>query len=73
VSAKDKATSKEQKITITGSSGLSDEEVEKMKQEAEKHADEDKKKKELIEAKNMADSLIYTSEKTLKDGGDKVK
>lgn len=73
VSAKDKATSKEQKITITGSSGLSEEEVEKMQKEAESHADEDKKKKELIEAKNMADSLIYTSEKTLKDAGDKVK
>lgn len=73
VSAKDKATGKEQKITITGSAGLSDEEVEKMKQEAEKHADEDKKKKGLIEAKNMADSLIYTSEKTLKDAGDKAK
>lgn len=73
VSAKDKASGKEQKITITGTSGLSDEEVEKMRQEAEKHADEDKKKKELIEAKNMADSLIYTTEKTLKDAGDKVK
>ncbi|MDD3678757.1 MAG: molecular chaperone DnaK [Patescibacteria group bacterium] len=73
VSAKDKATGKEQKITITGSSGLSEEEVEKMQKEAEKHADEDKKKKELVEAKNMADSLIYTTEKTLKDAGDKVK
>lgn len=72
VSAKDKATSKEQKITITGSSGLSEEEVEKMKKEAESHAEEDKKQKELVEAKNMADSLIYTSEKTLKDAGDKV-
>lgn len=72
VSAKDKATGKEQKITITGSSGLSDEEVEKMQKEAEAHAEEDKKKKELVEAKNMADSLIYTSEKTLKDAGDKV-
>lgn len=72
VSAKDKATGKEQKITITGSSGLSDEEVEKMQKEAEAHAEEDKKKKELIESKNMADSLIYTSEKTLKDAGDKV-
>lgn len=73
VSAKDKATSKEQKITITGSSGLSEEEVEKMQKEAEKHAEEDKKKKELVETKNMADSLIYSTEKTLKDAGDKVK
>lgn len=73
VSAKDKATGKEQKITITSSSGLSEEEVEKMRTEAEKHAEEDKAKKELVEAKNMADSLIYTTEKTLKDAGDKVK
>jgi molecular chaperone DnaK len=73
VNAKDKATGKEQKITITGSSGLSDEEVEKMQKDAEKHAEEDKKKKDLVEAKNMADSLIYTTEKTIKDGGDKVK
>jgi len=72
VNAKDKATNKEQKITITGSSGLSDTEVEQMQKDAEKHAEEDKKKKELIEAKNMADSLIYTTEKTLKDAGDKV-
>jgi molecular chaperone DnaK len=72
VSAKDKATGKEQKITITSSSGLSEEEVEKMRTEAEKHAEEDKAKKELVEAKNMADSLIYTTEKTLKDAGDKV-
>lgn len=73
VSAKDKASGKEQKITITGSSGLSEEEVEKMQKDAEKHADEDKKKKDLVESKNMADSLIYTTEKTLKDAGDKVK
>lgn len=72
VSAKDKATGKEQKITISGSSGLSESEVEQMQKDAEKHAEEDKKKKELIEAKNMADSLIYTTEKTLKDAGDKV-
>lgn len=72
VNAKDKATGKEQKITITGSSGLSDTEVEQMQKDAEKHAEEDKKKKELIEAKNMADSLIYTTEKTLKDAGEKV-
>lgn len=73
VSAKDKGTGKEQKITITGSSALSDEDIEKAQKEAEKHAGEDKKKKDLIEAQNMADSLIYTTEKTLKDAGDKVK
>jgi len=73
VSAKDKGTGKEQKITITASSGLSKEEVEKMKQDAEAHADEDKKKKELIEARNMAESLIFTAEKSLKDAGDKIK
>lgn len=72
VSAKDKATSKEQKITITSSSGLSETEIEKMKKEAEEHAEDDKKKKELVEAKNMADTLIYTAEKTLKDAGDKA-
>lgn len=72
VSAKDKASGKEQKITITASAGLSDEEIEKMKQEAEKHAEEDKKKKELIETRNMAESLIFTTEKTLKENGDKV-
>lgn len=72
VSAKDKATSKEQKITITASSSLSEEEIEKMQKDAEKNAEEDKKKKELVEAKNMADSLLYTTEKTLKDAGDKV-
>ncbi len=73
VSAKDKATGKEQKITITASSGLSESEIEKMRQEADAHADEDKKKKELIEVKNNADNLIYTAERTLKDAGDKVK
>jgi len=73
VKAQDKATGKEQKITITASSGLSKEEVEKMQKEAEAHADEDKQKKEVIEVKNQADNLIYTSEKTLKDAGDKVK
>lgn len=72
VSAKDKGTGKEQKITITASSGLSKEEIEKMKQEAESHADEDKKKKELIEARNIADSLVYTTEKALRDAGDKL-
>ncbi|RJR31671.1 molecular chaperone DnaK [Candidatus Parcubacteria bacterium] len=72
VSAKDKGTGKEQKITITASSGLSKEEVEKMKKEADLHAEEDKKKKELIETKNMADTLVYTTEKALRDAGDKV-
>jgi len=73
VSAKDKATGKEQKITITASSSLSKEEVEKMRVEAEAHAEEDKKKKELIEIRNQADNLIYTSEKTLREAGDKIK
>jgi molecular chaperone DnaK len=72
VKATDKATSKEQKITITSSSGLSEEEIEKMKKDAELHADDDKKKREVVDAKNMADSLIFTAEKTLKDAGDKV-
>jgi len=72
VTAKDKATSKEQKITITGSTGLSKEEAEKMAQEAEVHVEEDAKKKELIEARNIADSLVYTAEKSLKDAGDKI-
>jgi len=73
VKAVDKATNKEQKITITASSGLSEEEIEKMKKDAEEHADEDKKKKEAIEAKNSLETLIYSSEKALKDAGDKVK
>ncbi len=72
VSAKDKATGKEQKITITGGGSLSEEEIKKMQQDAETHADEDKKKKEQVEAKNHADTLIYTAEKTLKDAGDKI-
>jgi len=72
VNAKDKGTGKEQKITITASSGLSKDEVEKMKKEADSHAEEDKKKKELIEVKNMADTLVYTAEKAMKDAGDKV-
>ncbi len=73
VSAKDKATGREQKITIQASSGLSKDEIENMKKDAEVHADEDKKKKELIELKNTAETLIYSTEKTLKDGGDKIK
>jgi len=72
VKAKDKATNREQHITITASSGLSKEEVEKMKKEAELHAEEDKKKREVIDLKNQAESLIFTTEKTLKDAGDKV-
>jgi len=72
VKAKDKASNKEQHITITGSTGLSKEEVEKMKQEAKSHAEEDAKKKELIEARNLADSLVFQTEKALKDAGDKV-
>jgi len=72
VKAKEKTTGKEQAITITGSTGLSKEEVEKMQKEAESNAAEDAKKKELIEARNIADSLVYTAEKALKDGGDKI-
>ena len=72
VSAKDLGTGKEQKISITGSSGLSKDEVEKMQREAESHAEEDKKAKEAIEIKNNADMLAYQSEKQLKDLGDKI-
>jgi len=72
VSAKDKATGKEQSIVIKASSGLSDEEVEKMVKDAEAHADEDRKLKELIEACNAADNLIHATEKSLKDLGDQV-
>jgi len=72
VSAKDRATSREQKITITSSSGLSKDEVEKLQREAELHQAEDTKKRELVETKNSADTLIYTAEKTLKDAGDKI-
>jgi len=67
VTAKDKATGKEQSIRIEASSGLSDDEVEKMKQDAETHAEEDKKRQSEIEVKNTADQLLYTSEKALKD------
>jgi len=73
VMATDKATNKQQKITITASSGLSKEEIEKMKKEAELHADEDKKKKEEAEIKNQADAVIFTTEKMLKESGDKMK
>jgi len=72
VSASDKGTGKSQKITITSSSGLSDEEIDKMVKEAERNAEEDRKRKELVEARNTADQLIYTVEKTIKDLGDKV-
>ena len=72
VSAKDKATGKEQKITITASSGLSDEEVENMKKDAEIHAEEDKKKRETVEIRNTAETMVFTAEKSLKDAGDKV-
>jgi len=72
VKAKDKATGKEQSIKITGSTGLSKDEVEKMTKEAEMHAKEDEEKKEKIEVRNTADSLIFTSEKSLKEAGDKV-
>ncbi len=72
VKAKDKATGKEQSIRIEASSGLSEEEVEKMKKDAESHAEEDKKKKEQVEVKNTADTLVFTTEKALKDAGDKI-
>ncbi len=67
VKAKDKATNKEQSIRIESSTGLSKEEIEKMKKDAEAHADEDKKKQDLIEARNIADTMVYTTEKMMKD------
>ena len=72
VSAKDKATGREQKITITASSGLDQDEIERMVQEAEAHANEDRRRRELVEQRNNADTLAYTAEKTLRDLGDKV-
>ena len=72
VSAKDTATGKEQQIRIQASGGLSDEDIEKMVQNAEAHADEDKKRKETVEARNHADGLIHSTEKNLKEYGDKV-
>jgi molecular chaperone DnaK len=72
VEAKDKATSRSQHITIQPSSGLSKDEVEKMTRDAETHRDEDRQRKEEIEARNTADSAIYTTEKSLRDAGDKV-
>jgi molecular chaperone DnaK len=72
VTAQDKATQRSQHITITASSGLNEAEVERMRREAEIHADEDKKRKEMIEARNTADNAVYTAEKALRDLGDKV-
>ncbi|HTM69130.1 MAG TPA: molecular chaperone DnaK [Candidatus Binatia bacterium] len=72
VKSKDKASGKEQKIVITASTGLSKDEVEKMKKDAELHADEDKKKKEMVELKNNAEAMVYTSEKMLKDFEGKI-
>lgn len=73
VTAKDKATGKEQKITITGSTGLSKDEAERMATEAAAHAKEDHARREQVEARNVADTLCYTAEKTLREAGDKVK
>jgi molecular chaperone DnaK len=72
VTASDKATGRSQHITITASSGLNEAEVDRMRREAEVHADEDRKRKEVIEAKNNADNAVYTAEKALRDFGDKV-
>jgi molecular chaperone DnaK len=72
VSAKDKATAKEQQIRIQASGGLGDDDIERMVQEAEQHAEEDKKRKDLVEARNQADSMIHATEKNLKEFGDKV-
>ncbi|MCA9370325.1 Hsp70 family protein, partial [Candidatus Woesebacteria bacterium] len=72
VTALDKTSGKEQSIRIEANSGLTEDDIERMKKEAEDHADEDKKKRELIEAKNMAEQFIYTAEKSVKDYGDKV-
>ncbi|MFD0870550.1 molecular chaperone DnaK [Chlamydia abortus] len=72
VSALDKGTGKSQKITITSSSGLTDEEIDRMMKEAEAHEEEDRKRKEMVEARNEADQLVYTVDKTIKDLGDKV-
>ena len=72
VSAKDLGTNKEQKITITSSSGLSKDEIQRMSKDAESHSEEDRKYREEVEAKNKADSLIYATEKTLKENRDKI-
>jgi len=72
VSAKDLGTGREQSIKITASSGLSEEEIQKMVRDAESHAEDDRKKRELIEARNEADSMVYMTEKSLKENADKV-
>ncbi|BAF70230.1 molecular chaperone DnaK [Nitratiruptor sp. SB155-2] len=72
VSAKDKATGKEQKITVTGTSGLSEEEIQRMIQDAEAHKEEDRKRKELVETRNQADALAYQTEKSLKEVGNAI-
>jgi len=72
VSAKDQATGKQQSIRITASSGLSQEEIDRLVRDAEFHADEDRNKKELVDARNTADALIYTTEKSIKELGDKI-
>jgi len=72
VTAKDKATNKTTNIKITGAVGLSDDEVKRMQEEAEKHKDEDEKKADVIKSKNSADAMVATAEKALKDAGDKV-
>jgi molecular chaperone DnaK len=72
VTAQDKATGRSQNITITASSGLSEEEVDRMTQEAEQHAAEDAERKQMVEAHNNADSAVYTAEKAIKDLGDKI-
>ena len=72
VSATDKGTGKEQKITIQAGSGLSQDEVERMKQDAEAYSEEDRRRKEEVELRNQADSLVYTAEKTVREAGDKM-
>jgi molecular chaperone DnaK len=72
VSAKDKATGKEQSIIIKASSGLSDEEIDKMVKDAEAHADEDKRMRELVDARNQAENMIHATEKSVKELGDKL-
>jgi molecular chaperone DnaK len=72
VTAQDKATGRSQHITITASSGLSDTEVEKMRKDAEAHAEEDRNRRDLIEARNNADNTVYAAEKALREFGDKV-
>ena len=72
VSAKDLGTGNEQKITITASSGLSEQDIERMMKDAESHADEDKKARDLADVKNNAENLVYSTEKSLRDMGDKV-